>query len=173
MQGPDDDLLGAAGGPAPGAPPPGPPGGLGGAVAAPGGGGGPSAGRPGVLPPQASPVAQGAPPSGTHVLGMNIMRQVMAGLHMARMLMDPRSQEAKHADKMYRDGSRYWEPDLGARGGAGAGGGPLRPPTVGAGAASAAGGPPLAGMPGAAPPRGPIAMAAPGPGAGGAIARGL
>lgn len=163
MQGPDDDTLGAAGGPAPGAPPPGPPGGgPGGAVAAPGGGGPPGQ-RPGVLPPQTGPIAQSAPPSGTHVLGMNIMRQVMAGLHMARMLMDPRSQEAKHADKMYRDGSRYWEPDLGARGGAGAP--PVRPPTPGP--APAAGGPPLAGMPGAAPPRGPIAMAAPGPGGGG------
>jgi hypothetical protein len=93
---------------------------------------------------------------------MNIMRQVMAGLHMARMLMDPRSQEAKHADKMYRDGSKYWEPDLKGPGGAGAGGPPRPggPPGAGAGGPPP-GGPPMAGMPGAAPPRGPIPMAAP------------
>jgi hypothetical protein len=86
---------------------------------------------------------------------MDIMRKAMAAIHMARMMMDPRTDQAKHADKMYRDGSKFWEPDLDALKGGGGG-----PPMAGGPGGPPGGGPPMAGggMPGAAPPRGPIPM---------------
>jgi hypothetical protein len=87
---------------------------------------------------------------------MDIMRKAMAAIHMARMMMDPRTDQAKHADKMYRDGSKFWEPDLDALKGGASGG----PPMAGGPGGPPGGGPPMAGggMPGAAPNRGPIPM---------------
>jgi hypothetical protein len=97
---------GAGGAPSTAPPPPG------GAVPS-GGDASPGGDSSGMAPPTGAPGAvDGAVPAqGLSALGMEIMRKVMAGIHLGRSLLDPYSEEGKAADTMFRHGAKHFKPD--------------------------------------------------------------
>ena len=51
-------------------------------------------------------------PAGMHALGLEMMRKVMAGMHIARSMLDPSSEEGKAADSMFQKGRRHFMADM-------------------------------------------------------------
>jgi hypothetical protein len=78
-----------------------------------GGDASPGAETSGMAPPTGAPGAidGNVPPQGLSALGMEIMRKVMAGIHLGRSLLDPYSEEGKAADTMFRHGAKHFKPD--------------------------------------------------------------
>jgi hypothetical protein len=119
----------------------------------------PGAETSGMAPPTGSPGAidGNVPAQGLSALGMEIMRKVMAGIHLGRSLLDPYSEEGKAADTMFRHGAKHFKPDHDSIKG-------NQMPQlnqVGAGARGPAGAPPPMAPPGGAgplpqPPTGPM-----------------
>lgn len=68
----------------------------------------------GVLPPSASapPTGGNIHPAGMHAVGLEMMRKVMAGMHIARSMLDPSSEEGKAADSMFQKGRRHFMADM-------------------------------------------------------------
>ena len=51
-------------------------------------------------------------PAGLHTVGMEGMRKIMGAMHMFRSMLDPSSEEAKAADKMFAAGRKHFIPDM-------------------------------------------------------------
>jgi len=90
----------------------------------------------GVLPPSASapPTGAGLHPAGLHTVGMEGMRKLMGQMHLFRSMLDPASEEAKAADKMFNAGRKHFIPDMQS--------GQMPPMNMGAPGAGGAGQPP-------------------------------